>query len=372
MKDLIAACFSDIHLAHKANDTLSIIRMLETEIFEKKLLDKIDILFLAGDTFDRLIQLDYPYLPDIDAFAAKLIRECELKNVILRIMEGTPSHDRRQPERFKTIFEIIHSNADFAYVDTLRIEYIAKYDAHVLYIPDEWKADNDETLQEVKALMASKGLEQVDIAVMHGQFSYQMPAHIKGLPIHDAEAYQKLVRTVIFIGHVHTHSRYGKIVAQGSFDRLRHGEEEAKGYVIARIKNNGVTISFIENKAARIYKTIELYDLDITESMSKIETALKGQPMDICLRIEAEIDHPIFVNVGQLEKRFPTVTFSKLPKDRTTGESINLVVHNEFDDWKGITITKENIIDLVMERISTDEFTAPEHSYMRAQLKELT
>lgn len=365
------ATFSDIHLGHKSNDTLSILKMLSHEIFDKKLYEKIDILFFAGDVFDRLLQLDYPYLPDIDYFFAKLLKVCENNNIIFRILKGTPSHDRNQSDRFRTLYELIDCNGDFAYVDVLTIEYLERFEANVLYIPDEWKNDNNETLEEVKALMASKNLKQVDIAVMHGQFEYQIPVKGKGIPVHDADAYEKLVKSVIFIGHVHTHSRMGKIVAQGSFDRLRHGEEEPKGYVYCEIKNNIPKINFIENKSARKYKTLQLYEQDTNSSAKLIEKALKGEPLDICLRIEAEPEHPIFANFHQLERQYPTVTFSKLPKDRLTGESVNMVVHNEFNDWKGISITKDNIVDLVMERISDQEFNQQERSFIVARLQEL-
>lgn len=370
MKDAVLAVFSDIHLGHKSNDTLSILKMLDHEIFDKKLLEKIDILIFAGDTFDRLLQLDYPYLPELDSWIAKLLRHCESSDVIFLVLEGTPSHDRGQPERFKTIYEIIHSKADFEYVDKLKIKYIEKFDLNMLFIPDEWRADNNQTLLEVKALMASRQLEQVDIAVMHGQFEYQIPVKGKGIPIHDADEYEKLVRSVIFIGHVHNHSRSGKIVAQGSFDRLKHGEEEAKGYVFAQIKNNQPKINFIENKAARIYKTIQLFDTDVNASLMKIQKALLKQPIDICLRIEAEPSHPIFANFHQLEKQYPTVTFSKLPKMRATDDDSNILVENEFNKWVNITITKDNIVKLVMDRISMSDFNEAECEYMHMQLQE--
>lgn len=371
MKDCKIACFSDIHLGHKANDTLSILKMLNEEIFNKNLLDKINILIFAGDTFDRLLQLDYPALADIDYFFAKLINGCASRGVIFRVLEGTPSHDRGQPERFVTIAKIIDTKCDFAYVDKLSIEHIPSFDMNVLYIPDEWRVDNNETLQEVRDLMASRGLEQVDIAVMHGQFEYQIPVQGKGIPVHDAAAYEKLVRSIIFIGHVHTHSRSGKIAAQGSFDRLRHGEQEPKGYLYVEIKNNAAKVFFIENKAARVYNTLKVYDLDISSTALKIQEALKNQPLDICLRIEAEPEHPIFANFHQLEKDYPTVTFSKLPKDRATGESINIAVHNEFNDWKSIEITKDNVVDLVLDRISATDYSADDKAYIKLQLEEL-
>lgn len=370
MKNARVATFSDIHLGHKANDTMSILKMLDNEIFTKKLLDKIDILFFAGDLFDRLLQLDYPALPEMDAWFAKLLAACEHKGLIFRVLEGTPSHDRGQPQRLQTIYEIIGCKADFQYIDVLKIEYIEKFDLNVLYIPDEWKNDNSDTLAEVKDLMNSRGLKQVDIAIMHGQFEYQIPIKGKNIPVHDANEYEKLVKVIIFIGHVHTHSRSGKIVAQGSLDRLRHGEEEPKGYVWADIKNNHADVYFIENKLARIYKTIQVYGLDISQTALRIEKALTGVPPDTCLRIEAEPQNPIFANFHQLESMYPTITFSKLPKEDGQESEEQMLAQNEFTKWVKVEITPDNLVELVMERLP-DDLNQSDRDYIQEQLMEL-
>ena len=371
MKDIKIAAFSDIHLGHKSNDTLSILKMLDHYIFKEKLIDEIDLLIFVGDTFDRLLDLSYPALADIDAWFAKLLRACESRGVLFRVLEGTPSHDRGQPERINTIYKIIHSQADFAYVDNLKIEYIEKFDMNVLYIPDEWRSDVNETLSEVKEHLKAKGLSAVDIALMHGQFEYQLPFKFKGIPIHDANEYSKIVDKLIFIGHVHTHSRSGKIVAQGSLDRLRHGEEEPKGFLKAEIKNNRAQVVFIENKLARLYKTIKVYGLAMSDVYTKIEKVLKGAPMDICVRIEAEHTHPVFTHLVELQRTYPTVTWSKLPKDEATGEEINIIINNEFDGWSNIDINQNNIIDLVIDRMKQKDFNDDEINFTISQMQEV-
>ncbi len=371
MKNARIVSVSDIHLGHKNNDTVSILKMLNKELIESNLISKIEILIFAGDVFDSLLLLNNAALPDIDLFFARLLRRCEQHNVIFRILEGTPSHDRGQSLRFKTLHEVIGSKADFLYVDNLRIEYIERFDCNILYIPDEWRLSNAETLEEVTVLMKEKKLSQVDITVMHGQFEYQIPVQGKDIPVHDEKAYQKLTRVIIFIGHVHTHSLRGKIAAQGSFDRLRHGEEEPKGFLYVNVINNHASVKFIENKAARIYKTIAVYGLDAVETSKKIEKALLGQPIDICLRIEAEPTHPVFTSFSQLEKQYPTVVFSKLPKDQKTGESINITVHNEFDDWKNIEITKDNIVYLILDRLDDNEFNQEDKKFIAEQIEDI-
>lgn len=370
MKDIRIACFSDIHLGHRDNDTVDILNMLSTEIFEKNLLSKIDLLIFAGDIFDRLLQLDYPALAEIDYWFAKLFRHCSEKNVLIRVLEGTPRHDRGQPKRLETIWSLTGSTCDFLYVDTLKIERIDRFDMQVLYIPDEYLPRTDQILEAVQMLYKEKGIEQVDIAIMHGQFEYQAPVGVEGIPVHNSEIYQKLVKTAIFIGHVHTHSRRGKIVAQGSFDRLRHGEEEPKGYVYANIKNGKAQFHFIENKQARIYKTVQVYGLDTEQTSLKIKQALLGMPLNTCLRIEAEPTHAIFANIAELARQYPTIRFTKLAKDRTTGVESITPVSNEFTHWQPVSINKNNIEELVMERLARLDLSPESLEYARKQLQE--
>ena len=83
-------------------------------------------------------------------------------------------------------------------------------------------------------------------------------------PIHD--------NGLIFIGHVHKSSQYGRIIAQGSFDRLSHGEEDPKGHMRATRKTDGThDIVFIENKKAKKYITISCLYLPIEDAISKID-----------------------------------------------------------------------------------------------------
>ena len=98
--------------------------------------------------------------------------------------------------------------------------------------------------------MITSGLTKVDYAVMHGQFDYQLPKHITGMPRHDSQKYLDIVKHYIFIGHIHTHSVYDRIIAQGSFDRLTHGQEEPKGYVVS-IVDDEEKISSLRNTYAR-------------------------------------------------------------------------------------------------------------------------
>ena len=84
--------------------------------------------------------------------------------------------------------------------------------------------------------MKDLNIEQVDLAMMHGNFKYQLP--MPSIHMHTEEDYLSIVRYYICINHIHTASVYGRILAPGSFDRMAHGEEEDKGYRIYSTENN--------------------------------------------------------------------------------------------------------------------------------------
>jgi DNA repair exonuclease SbcCD nuclease subunit len=171
---------SDIHLGHKNNKTEDIVNNLN-HYFAKhnQLIKRCDVIFLAGDVFDKLlISSSVEYVVAIQ-WLSVLAMYCKKNNIKLRILEGTPSHDWKQLKALSTTLEVLNTGIDFKYISTLEIEHIEDLGINVLYIPDEYKHEASETFTDVKELMKSKNLKQVDIAIMHGQFNYQLPIKLE-------------------------------------------------------------------------------------------------------------------------------------------------------------------------------------------------
>lgn len=354
MQTFNVACFSDLHLGHRRNDTHVMIGALDESILHSGLLKRIKLLLLAGDVFDRLLELNHPAIHEVDRWIWRLFRACEKNGVVLRVLEGTPSHDRHQSQRFKTIHEVSGSQCDFRYVDQIEIEHIERLDINVLYIPDEISpAGTQVTKAVVQSLLESRGLDQVDLCCMHGFFKYQLPYDVKESAYHDEDFYQSITRYWIFIGHVHNHTRRGKIVAQGSHDRLSHGEEEPKGFVQASVGDpNGDSCYFIENKKAHTYKTIQCYGMEVGHAFEKIEAELVLVGDLARVRIEAEPQHPIFTNMVELQKKYPTLNFTPHPKSVGEGSPLSEAAKEpEIIKWHAVEITKDNIVEMVSERL---------------------
>lgn len=367
------ACLSDLHLGHRRNDTAVMIKALDESIFANGLLKRIKLLLFAGDVFDGLLDLNHPNLPDIDHWINRVFRGCVEHGVVFRVLEGTPSHDRRQSERFQTVFKLTNSTCDFRYVTKIEIERIERLGVDVLFVPDEASPTTQDTQEVVKALMQSRGLKQVDISCMHGFFKYQLPYQIKESHYHDEDFYYEITKYWILIGHVHKHSRSGKIIAQGSHDRLSHGEEEPKGFIEATVgEPKRDSIWFIENTLAHTYKTIVVYGLEVGVSFEKIEEALTKVGDFARIRIEAEPEHPIFEHMVELQKKYPSLNFTKHPKKQEEAEPrMEASKEPEIVKWHAIRIDNTNIVPLLTERFFTKGIDLMVHERAMQHLEEL-
>lgn len=227
------ASISDIHLNHPNTPTELIIRNLMTYAFpDNQATRDLDIIFIDGDVTDRIMDFASDNAILVRKWVAHLLHFCAKNNIVLRILEGTKLHDWGQGIIFIELNNNHNIGCDVAYFNDIAIEHFDQWDIDVLYIPDEIRASTDITWDHVCKLMKERGLEMVDLAIMHGQFAYQLPemANVPG-KVHDKDKYESIVRHYILVGHIHQHRPNGKVIPNGSFDRLAQGEEDTKGHV---------------------------------------------------------------------------------------------------------------------------------------------
>lgn len=349
-RPLNIASISDIHLGHPKTPASEIVANLRRAFPDNAETAELDLLIVAGDVFDNLLLLSDDDVTDIDVWIIYMLRICAKHDIKLLVLEGTPLHDRFQSERFVSLNNAAEMGCDLTYVRNISVEYFESLGIHVLCIPDEARPTPQRTLDDVHELMRAKGLTQVDYAVMHGMFEYQVPAGAKGAHFHLESAYLALVRELIFIGHVHTFSRYDRIVAHGSFDRLAHGEEEPKGHVRAQVYPGGRRdVFFVENTGAKRYVTIDCRDLTLEDTIALAAEVAGHLPSGSYVRILAEESNPILSHMEVLIRNHPTCIWSKKAESDEKEEIVEL--EEEFV-YTPITLTRENIPQLLMERVA--------------------
>lgn len=375
MKKALKILFiSDIHLGHRKNHAQSMVGNLNKFFSCEKRFMGVDLVVLVGDVFDEALTLNSEHVAHIDAWVANVLRLCHKHNVKLRVLEGTPSHDRGQSERFTIINEIYAQHGlgvDLRHVNTLSIEYFEDWDINVLYVPDEWNHSTDTTLQEVRDLMRSKGLSQVDFACMHGTMDYQLPAHIKNSPRHDSSAYSAMVRYMISIGHIHQFSVHDNIVAQGSFDRMCHGDEKPKGFISVEAEPRGnYSVEFVENELARKYITVVCQHDEMEDNLRQLDFAVKDLCAQSCVRVEAHHANAILANMDLLSARWPALTWSDLPRGKPD-DNVEGALEDESIEYQPVSVRRDNITELVMNRLKKLQLSSDVLGICKEELLEI-
>lgn len=367
---------SDIHLGNRKNTTVEIVANMQEFLKPYDRPGSLDVLFLAGDVYDKLLDNTTDDLTESDLWIAWLTRFCHRNRIKLRVLEGTPSHDWKQSRNFDKVLKIQKFNPelDFSYVDKLHIEFMGDLGLTVLYVPDEWNVSTDQTFDEVTELLTQNHLTRVDIAIMHGSFGFQLPPMAHKVPRHDERKYLSIVRYYINVGHVHTFMVYDRILGQGSFDRLSHGQEEPKGGTLITLDPvSGPSFVFLENKQAKIYKTLALKSKDAESAVKEIERVVLKLPRQSYLRLKASKDHPAMMAFDQLRKKFIDVFLEKLTLEE---EQDQQRVGNSDSDanvkpYHAIAITSDNIEDLLRNEVSKKHaFTDSQNAFFSKALKQ--
>jgi len=352
---------SDIHLGHKNNPTGNIINNL-LNYFEDnhKVFKKLDIIFIAGDIFDKLLVNGSKAFLLAMEWLSTVAMYCNANNIKFRILEGTPGHDWKQASVFATSINKLNIDIDFKYIDTLYIEKIEDLDLTVLYIPDEYKHNAKDTYKEVLALLKANNLKQVDIAIMHGQFHYQLPM-VELESSHNEEDYLSIVKYYISIGHIHTHSANGRILAQGSFDRLSHNEEEPKGAMLVIIDKNTdyCEYRFIENKRAAIFKTFNYTTKDDDYIFNRIPKDIKSVKENSHIRLLVNSKSKLNGSSKSLELEYPNYVIKVETKDKKES-SMHESKLLEVPSIDSFQITENNIEELLLKEVDKHNLTSVE------------
>jgi len=234
-----------------------------------ELTDETDMLILGGDFFDRLSTLDADSAWHALAIADELTALAVEHKFLLRSIRGTFSHDRHQNRVFCRPGTDSKSEAGTEIVravDTLEIEHIKELDLYVLYIPADLPYNN--VYDQARVLIKAHNLDKVDLVVHHGYCDHLIPecAAIDRTHILTLEQFEDLTDGFILSGHDHRPSVTHRYVSGGSFERLKHGEEEDKGFFILTVSDDKseYVADFRTNPGASLFVTFDL--TDYTES----------------------------------------------------------------------------------------------------------
>lgn len=269
---------ADWHLGHSRVPTADTIHDIKKHLFSR--LNELQLLFVVGDIFDGTISFNSKDGELIIEFFAELLKQCYEHDVTIRVIRGTFSHDNNQLNIWEKICCTLGIPVDFKLVNDLHIEHIKKYNIHVLYMPDNlpYKSKHDVFVQ-IHRLLTVHGIQQVDYIAMHGEFEHMNFGFVNH-HAYSSEDFAGLYRHFILCGHIHKPNQHKNVIYAGSFNRLAHNEEEAKGFWTI---SNGHP-AFVTNTDATLFVTVdynEEQDIDIILSkheqiLSRFSTERKG------------------------------------------------------------------------------------------------
>lgn len=343
---------SDVHLGHRRTDVEHIFANIRRLIPDNEYTASLDMIIIAGDLFDRDLTLHFCEMPAIVSVCSYILHMCIKHDIVLRVLEGTPSHDWKQSKLLVSLNETLGNPCDLVYHEILAIEYISKFDMNVLYVPDEWRPTNLETQHEVEVLLSEHKLEQVDYSIMHGCFPHQLPSHLHDkLEMHDPEYYLSITKYYIFIGHIHQYSQYERILSAGSTDRLCHGEEEPKGCLRVDMSPSGNhSITFIENVHAKLYIDINCGEDSLEDSLEKIRTKVENLKENSYVRIIANASNEILASEKTLKREYPEYHWTfKLIKEESTIPIVDI----KTEEIAKVSLNKDSILSLMTSRFNS-------------------
>lgn len=301
----------------------------------------LDYLMILGDYFDAKSSLTSQSAKYALLFMSKIVEICSERQIKVRIIKGTLSHDLNQLE---TAFGhyMTKPGIDFRIFQSVEDEELFS-GYKVLYVPEEYITSKDEYYKE---FFKDKPKDYYNLAVVHGTFENIIPVlksqEYEGMNTHapiftekDFECSQ-----LVLAGHIHKRTKVSSnIFYVGSYSRFCHGEELPKGcLLVSQVINEGFNIEFLENKKAPKYVTKDLGTsmnvLPAEQVIEQIEKIKKESNIDFLrINISLEEDDTVLANMSLVKNYFH--------KDKTIKIRFNNEKRSRKETEKEETIKKQ-------------------------------
>ena len=170
--------------------------------------DDLNFLVIDGDYFDCKLSIGDPAAYYAMTFFNELISIIKEKKIIVRMVQGTRSHDLNQLQIFKSYEN--DTSIDFKIIETVQKEDILGL--HILYLPEEYPENSDEYYKDYKN-------DTYNIIFGHGTWDFvAQPGQIElskknthTAPVFIWKEWKDAVPNgFISFGHIHGRNQYGK------------------------------------------------------------------------------------------------------------------------------------------------------------------
>lgn len=249
---------------------------------------KLDFIMFGGDTFDMKEYVSSDTFKEVLRFIHDLINLTEPLNTKIIFIEGTRTHDSLQLSTLNIIFNDILGCNRIKFISTVCEDKIG--DMSILYIPEEYIADQEEYYKEYFS-------KHYDLILGHGitdKIWYAARDKSVDLNHHTTAPIFKVdelcnVANYVYFGHIHEHRSYGpnnRFTSVGPSTVWEYGKEWDCGYYIVEYDTQSCLMmeEFIVNENAPKLVTRGLV---LTESVSVPEV---DKLLDDILKISPSVD----------------------------------------------------------------------------------
>jgi len=366
INELKVVIITDLHFDVPSVPVEVLIKHLNKWLHEnREIIKEADLFIINGDVFHRAVTLMNSNIIDIVNWMVDLLTICKRYNLIVRILDGTCSHDYHQSKIFNPLFKALElPNAKF--ISDITVENISGFD--IGWIPDNKGTANSVKRQLINA-MSMKNVTMLDLLNIHSAFAFNLPPQALSKNTLDEESFTELVTGVILNGHIHTPMKYkDKIITIGSFGTYNHGEEVDKGGLLLTLfkKDNETTYTskFLKNQNVTVFKTINLsskrYDT-IPKAVTRINNVIAPLLRDreyINVRLILQPNHPLLLTKSTAVLPDGLINW-KFERVKDKNKDIRVDDLNGEIEEEHMTITRSNIIEVLNDFSNSREVENP-------------
>lgn len=334
---------SDIHVGAMDLETLY---NEYTELFINRIKkdNKLDFVIVCGDFFDHKFYLNDNAAKMSYKMLKDLIEVCKDKDIPLRFVYGTESHECNQ-------YDIM--NVMKLYDNVKVIKFVSDEELlpnlNILYLPEEHVNNMDEYYSKYLS-----NYNKYDYVFGHGvirEVMTDLSVHIdnksddkrKRTKVFTTKELDNICKGEVYFGHYHINIETDdKFFSIGSFSRWRYGEEERKGFYIVECNTDKEKYSheYIENTLAKDYKTIKIgYNNEVFTNEDKLKESIDG--FNNMIKREAYDNIRVIFNIPS-NIEHPESTINYIKETLKKSDKIKVEIVNGYIDEKR-KIQKEKV-----------------------------
>lgn len=220
---------------------------------------EVSMVVFNGDYFDSKLSVGDLATFYAMSFFQKVFAICKEKKIIIRMIQGTRSHDLNQLFLFEPF---THDDVDFKIYETVQEEEILG--KKILFLPEEYPEDFKNYYNEYKT-------KKYDILFGHGTWDFlsfgaekkESPRGVRQAPIFIFDEWQETLKEGIAVfGHIHGRTVHkDKVFYPGSFTRWSFGELGDRGFSVLSYEDEKPVLTFINNTEAPLYAAMSIKEL---------------------------------------------------------------------------------------------------------------